>query len=124
MKHKMTDKELGEKLIQVFAGYDAPVRSLVQEAARRLIDGQKNCDNCRYHENPFDEDLIESGVAGEAAPVVRGRWNKCDKGGFSIKGFMACSVCDAMIPDTDNNHYCMAHLHYCPKCGAKMDLEE
>lgn len=57
MKRKMTDKELGEKLIQVFAGYDAPVRSLVQEAARRLIDSQKTCNNCRYDENPFDEDL-------------------------------------------------------------------
>ena len=54
MKRKMTDKELGEKLLQVFAGYDAPVRSLAQEAARRLIDGQKTCDNCRYDENPFD----------------------------------------------------------------------
>lgn len=57
----------------------------------------------------------------EATPVVHGQWNKCDQGGFSIKGFMACSVCDVMIPDTNNNHYCMARLHYCPNCGAKMD---
>lgn len=78
-----------------------------------------------WHDNEELADyLIAAGVAIEAAPVVHGRWNKCDQGGFSIKGFMACSVCDVMIPDTDNNRYCMAHLHYCPKCGAKMDLEE
>lgn len=53
----MIDKELGEKLIQVFAGYDAPVRSLAQEAARRLIDGAKTCDNCRHDGRVFDDNL-------------------------------------------------------------------
>lgn len=51
----MTDKELAEQLLRVFAGYPAPVRSLAQEAARRLIDGQKNCVNCRAFDS-FDPD--------------------------------------------------------------------
>lgn len=49
MKPRMTDKELAERLLRVFAGYHAPVRSLAQEAARRLIDGQKNCVNCKHY---------------------------------------------------------------------------
>lgn len=49
MEPRMTDKELAERLLRVFAGYHAPVRSLAQEAARRLIDGQKNCVNCKHY---------------------------------------------------------------------------
>lgn len=45
----ITDKELAEKLLQTFAGYDAPARSLAQEAARRLIDGAKGCENCKHY---------------------------------------------------------------------------
>ena len=55
MEPRMTDKELAEQLLLVFAGYPAPVRSLAQEAARRLIDGQKSCANCRNCGDPFDD---------------------------------------------------------------------
>ena len=54
MEPRMTDKELAEKLLQTFAGYDAPARSLAQEAARRLVDGQKTCVNCRNYGSAFD----------------------------------------------------------------------
>lgn len=48
MEPRMTDKELAERLLRVFAGYHAPVRCLAQEAARRLIDGAKVCDGCKH----------------------------------------------------------------------------
>lgn len=54
MKTRMTDKELAEQLLRVFAGHPAHARSLAQEAARRLIDGQKFCANCRNYGSAFD----------------------------------------------------------------------
>ena len=49
-----------------------------------------------------------------------GEWKDKDKNGISIHGFMVCSVCDVMIPTCDEERYCLSHLHFCPKCGAKM----
>ena len=49
MKPRMTDKELAEQLLRVFAGYHASVRCLAQEAARRLMDGAKGCENCKHY---------------------------------------------------------------------------
>lgn len=55
--------------------------------------------------------------AVDAAPVRHGRWVP-----FENKGhwkFIECSECNTMY------HTCWkAHYHFCPNCGAKMDLEE
>lgn len=59
----------------------------------------------------------------DAVPVVHGRWNKQCRSGIAINGFMVCSVCDVMIPTTDDNHYCLARLDFCPRCGATMDMD-
>lgn len=68
----MTDKELAEQLLLVFAGYPAPGRSLAQEAARRLIDGQKNCVNCRNGESAFDPFNPDSPCQDCISGVVEG----------------------------------------------------
>ena len=57
----------------------------------------------------------------EAVPVVHGRWNADDWHGLRMRGFMACSACNVMIPTPDDNRYCLHRLNYCPNCGAKMD---
>lgn len=49
-----------------------------------------------------------------------GEWKKSDKNGISINGYMVCSVCNVMIPNCDDNRYCLGRLDYCPRCGAKM----
>ena len=85
MEPRMTDKELAERLLRVFAGYHAPVRSLAQEAARRLIDGQKNCVNCRNGESAIDpidpdspcQDCI-SGVA-EGVRFAPTKWEPAEE---------------------------------------------
>lgn len=69
-------------------------------------------------------EVIESAEPIEAEVVKHGRWNARDLAGISIAGHMVCSCCDVMIPKADNKRYCLHRLYYCPRCGAKMDLEE
>ena len=57
----------------------------------------------------------------DAVEVVHGRWEKHDRSGLRINGFMVCSACNVMIPSAENNYYCLPELNYCPNCGAKMD---
>lgn len=49
--------------------------------------------------------------AADVAPVRHGRWVKLDKHDW------ACSVCKIGVP------YAYTGYNYCPRCGAKMDLE-
>ena len=49
-----------------------------------------------------------------------GEWRSADNNGIKINGYMACSVCNVMIPDCGDNRYCLWRLDYCPHCGAKM----
>jgi hypothetical protein len=66
------------------------------------------------------QEVLKQTPTVDAVEVVRGRWEKQDWKGVSIKGFMACSNCNVMIPTADNNRYCLRKLNYCPNCGAKM----
>ena len=52
----------------------------------------------------------------DVAPVVHGRWIEKEKYTFGI--MYDCSLCEDRI--LDNGH----PWNFCPKCGAKMDLEE
>ena len=54
--------------------------------------------------------LIENAPTVDAVEVVHGRWVKLGKHDW------ACSVCKRGVPYSYTGH------HYCPKCGAKMDL--
>ena len=65
--------------------------------------------------------LVCAAQTVDAVEVVHGRWLEHDMSGIKVKGFMACSNCNVMIPTPEGNHYCLPELHYCPNCGAKMD---
>lgn len=73
------------------------------------------CDN----QGHADIDDILSVPAADVAPVVRGRWVQCfEDWRKQIEGDK-CSACGF-------EHYgtSIANYHYCPNCGAKMDLED
>ncbi len=78
-------------------------------------DFEYSTDNCPQFRNNYD--IVE---------VVHARWeydpNGCDWG----IGAWRCSVCgcknDALPWDNKLNPYDFACSHYCPYCGAKMDL--
>ena len=81
------------------------------------------CEVCQT-ENIFIDaiiDEIDNAPDVDAVEVVHGRWNESDWIGTKVRGFMACSNCNVMIPTAENNRYCLLRLNYCPNCGAKMD---
>ena len=89
---------------------------------RKLVsDFWQGVEDCAILSYEDTDDLMESAPTVDAVEVVHGRWNKHDWIGVTIKGFMACSVCNVMIPKADDNYYCLLQLNYCPNCGAKMD---
>ena len=68
--------------------------------------------------------VIDTAPAIESEPVRHGRWMDRPE----IKSFkhtnipvVECSKCGMIFCDIINNHHFM--YHYCPNCGAKMDLE-
>lgn len=65
--------------------------------------------------------LLRGQPTADVAPVKHGVWEEKDHSGISVNGYMACSVCNAMIPRCEDNYYCLHRLNYCPNCGAKMD---
>jgi predicted RNA-binding Zn-ribbon protein involved in translation (DUF1610 family) len=66
---------------------------------------------------------IRYAPTADVAEVKHGAWNLHDRAGFRRKDYIVCSVCDVMIPTYKNNTYCLTYLFYCPRCGAKMDVE-
>lgn len=67
----------------------------------------------RYFSVRFD---IEEQPTVDAAPVVHGHWEQCFKDWQGQVAGDRCSICGF-------EHYgnFVAHYHYCPNCGAKMD---
>ena len=57
---------------------------------------------------------IESIPAADVAPVVHGRWNQLDNGGF------VCSVCMGGYK-AQPTRMGKPMFEYCPICGAKME---
>lgn len=64
-------------------------------------------------------DVVKEIPAADVAPVVHGMWIK-----YPRPHYFKCSICRMIVP------YEKAVLvngqrryHYCPNCGAKMDLE-
>lgn len=53
----MTNKELADKLIAQFAGYHAPVRFMVQEAAKRILRMDETLEKVKQERNAAVRDL-------------------------------------------------------------------
>lgn len=68
-------------------------------------------------------DDIEEQPTADMVEVKHGEWRDKDWSGIAIKGYMACSQCNVMIPRCElaSTRYCLNYLYFCPNCGAKMD---
>ena len=64
-------------------------------------------------------ELIEYAPTIDAVPVVRCKWVCTDESA----GVYNCSACDGDFLILDGTP-AENDIHYCPNCGAKMDLEE
>lgn len=92
--------------------------SLIKQYGHDAIDGG------RYSLDTVDDcielaNCIEALPAADVAPVVHGRWEQCfEEWRKQIEGDK-CSMCGF-------EHYgaSIAHYHFCPNCGAKMDEKE
>lgn len=65
--------------------------------------------------------IINQFPAADVAPVRHGRWIKESDGGTR------CSVCNKRVRDVTgggDEPVDLSDMPYCPKCGAKMDLED
>lgn len=63
-------------------------------------------------------DAFDGIPAADVAPVRHGRWERCFEDWRQQLEGDKCSVCGFEHYGTGIGHY-----HYCPNCGAKMDLE-
>ena len=85
----------------------------------RLIDLSDGRGLCRViMEDDFKKAIkkMPKGIIADVAPVRHGRWIEKEKYTFGI--MYDCSLCENRILDTGHP------WHYCPNCGARMDLEE
>lgn len=65
----------------------------------------------------FVDKVIDAQSSVDAVPVVHGRWK------WISDWVVSCSNCERnFYPEEDVN--AGIAWYYCPKCGAKMDLEE
>lgn len=64
-------------------------------------------------------EAIKAAPAADVAPAVHGRW-EYNAQTIHTQSMMRCSICGwwTLDPSVDGAY------HYCPNCGAKMDLEE
>lgn len=60
--------------------------------------------------------------AADVVPVKRGRWEPNDMGGGEPDEAYICSICGeawTLLAGTPKEN----NMNYCPRCGAKMDME-
>lgn len=84
----------------------------------KQYDAQTIHEKCSYHGEAIC--YFEDAINALKEPVRHGKWIK--QGDEYIDAYYTCSECKAdwFIPDgtpAENS------MHYCPVCGAKMDLE-
>ena len=72
----------------------------------------------------LSKDIVEKQPIADVAEVKHGEWRDKDWSGIAVKGYMACSQCNVMIPRCEDTQYCLNYLYFCPKCGAKMDRKD
>ncbi len=72
-----------------------------------------------------EQEAKECGHLIEVAPVVHGVWLKTQEPlGWHDVDCVECSAChDSWVVDEDYGYDFLDFWHYCPNCGAKMDLE-
>lgn len=61
--------------------------------------------------------LIDNTEDADVSPVVHGRWGMHS----DRPDTLICSICDHAF---DVWKHDVERMHYCPNCGAKMDLEQ
>ena len=87
----------------------------------RLIDLSDGRGLCRViMEDDFKKAInkMPKGIIADVAPVRHGRWEK-------KRGLYSCSECGMTCPyDVQADVIEYWTCNYCPKCGAKMDLED
>ena len=76
-----------------------------------------------FHGAEYDAKLIDEIPVVDAVEVVPGRWKIIntyfgDEATCSVCGFEMC------VNEPGNGLRYVWELHYCPNCGAKMDLKE
>lgn len=79
------------------------------------IDREKYCaEVCRCNKEKCDKSKcpVWNAPAADVAPVVHAKWIGCE----NKIGTYQCSNCGINIWGAES--------HYCPYCGAKMDLED
>ena len=86
-------------------------------------DCERNARECQYNDFSMMDfcGWLDDAPTVDAVPVKHGRWEREDNVYDDLT--YICSACHepwTLIDGTplDNN------MHYCPNCGAKMDLEE
>lgn len=86
----------------------------------KLIEDVKNdCCELVYYTKADAIDCIKSAHAADVALVVHGRWEHTRQT-IDTLGQTQCTNCGwwTLDPSVDGAY------HYCPTCGAKMDLED
>ena len=86
------------------------------------IDRENYCKNicrCAWDKCNKDKCPIWTAPAADVAPVAHGKW-EYEPETANTYGVLKCSKCGwwTIDPSIDGAY------HYCPHCGAKMDLEE
>lgn len=76
-----------------------------------------NCSNCNLWSTEGCRVILEAPTV-EAATVVHGQWTSADgyRGVYPPKIYK-CSICRDYYTDEPKS------LYYCPRCGAKMEVE-
>lgn len=82
--------------------------------------GFENCRECRLLEREEVNAYIDRMPTVDAVPVVHGEWIECDDYGDI---HYQCSECGDECYSEDGTPS-ENFMYYCPRCGAKMDLEE
>ena len=90
---------IAEKLKKSYEWWEGNDRQLTRDEAKHYFDA-----------------MIDAQAAVEAEPIKHGRWLPFDKGGDCM---YTCSECGFF-----RDAYILEENAYCPRCGAKMDLDE
>jgi hypothetical protein len=66
---------------------------------------------------------LDSMPTVDAVPVVHGEWERIEDNLFDLVT-LKCSVCGEEWCFEDYDDCIPQNYHYCPNCGARMDLED
>lgn len=92
-------------------------REVVLDALNNAAEYHSHIDDCTENTIRQCISVVKKILAIDAVPVVHGRWERVTptKSAAKWSGKVSCCICHK----SGHKQY-----HYCPHCGAKMDLEE